>query len=70
MEAARLRGGGPLVMHPQALPNSIRTSMCDKYSGSMEDTTHLDHMSHCKTASGKKMFEKMDLPSIYHESSP
>ena len=31
----------------------IRTSNCDKYSGSMKITTHLDHISHCKTASGR-----------------
>ena len=30
----------------------IRTSIYDKYSGSMKITTHLDRISHCKTASG------------------
>ena len=25
----------------------IRTSIHDKYSGSMQITTHLDHISHC-----------------------
>jgi len=29
-----------------------RTSIYDKYSGSMTITTRLDHISHCKTASG------------------
>jgi hypothetical protein len=28
-------------------------SIYDKYSGSMKITTRLNHMSHCKTASGK-----------------
>ena len=32
--------------------NLIRTSIYDKYSGSMKITTHLYHVSHCKTASG------------------
>ena len=30
----------------------IRTSIFDKYSGSPKTTTHLDHVSHCRTASG------------------
>ena len=30
----------------------IRTSICDKYSGSMKITTHLDHVRHCETTSG------------------
>jgi len=29
----------------------IRTSIYDKYSGSTKITTHLDHVSYCKTAS-------------------
>ena len=32
--------------------NLIRTSIDDKNSGSTEITTRLDHISHCKTASG------------------
>ena len=32
--------------------NFIRTSICDKYSGSIKITSHLDHISHWKTASG------------------
>ena len=32
--------------------NLIRTRIYDEYSGSMKITTHLDHISHCKTASG------------------
>ena len=32
--------------------NLIRTSIYDKYSGSMKITTRLDHISHCRTASG------------------
>ena len=31
--------------------NFIRTSIYDKYSGSMKITTHLDPISHCKTLS-------------------
>jgi hypothetical protein len=34
------------------LTDITRTSICDKYSGFMKITTHLDHISHCKTASG------------------
>ena len=34
------------------LLNVSRTSMYDKYSGSMKITTHLDRISHCETASG------------------
>ena len=30
----------------------IRTSECDKYSGLIKIITHLDHISHCETASG------------------
>ena len=30
----------------------IRTIIHDKYSGSMTTNAHLDHISHCKTASG------------------
>ena len=30
----------------------IRTSICDKYSVSMNITSHMDHIRHCKTASG------------------
>ena len=30
----------------------IQTSVCDKYSGSIKITTHLDHISHCETESG------------------
>ena len=30
----------------------IRTSIYDQHSGSMNITTHLDHISHCKKASG------------------
>ena len=37
-----------------AVSNPWRTSMHDKYSGSMKITTHLDHISHCKIASGQK----------------
>ena len=33
-------------------PNFIRTSVCDKHSGSTKFTTRLDHISHCQTASG------------------
>ena len=29
-----------------------RTGVDDKYWGSTKITTHLDHISHCKTASG------------------
>ena len=32
--------------------NLIRTSIYDKYSGSMEISTHLYQISHCKTTSG------------------
>jgi len=34
------------------LRNFIQTSVYDKYSGSIKITTHLDHISYCKTASG------------------
>ena len=40
--------------------NFIRTSIYDKYSGSMKFTTHLDHVSHCETASGR-----IDAPTEY-----
>ena len=30
----------------------IRMSIYDNYSGSIKITTHLDHIRHCKTASG------------------
>ena len=30
----------------------IRTSVYEKYSGSIKITTHLDHISHFKTTSG------------------
>jgi hypothetical protein len=30
----------------------IRTGIYDEYSGLMKITTHLDHISHCKTVSG------------------
>ena len=33
-------------------PDLIRTSIYDKYSGSMKITTHLYHISHYKTSSG------------------
>ena len=36
-------------------PNSIRTSVYDKYSGSMKMATHLDHVGRCKTASGMNL---------------
>ena len=39
----REAGAGPFI---------IRTRMHDKYSGSTKITTRLDHVSHCKTASG------------------
>jgi len=32
--------------------NLVRAIIFYKYSGSMKITTHLDHISHCKTASG------------------
>ena len=32
--------------------NLIRTSIDDKYSGSMKNAARLDHVSLCKTASG------------------
>jgi len=32
--------------------NFIGASFYDKYSGLMKITTHLDYISHCKTASG------------------
>ena len=36
----------------QVRPDRIRTIMHGKYSGSMKTTTHMDHISHCKLASG------------------
>ena len=30
----------------------IRTSFCDTNPGSMKIAAHLDHISHCRTASG------------------
>jgi len=33
----------------------IRMSICDKYSGSIKITTHLDHISHCKEISGTNL---------------
>ena len=33
-------------------PDFTRTSICDKCSCSTKITTHLDHISHCKTAFG------------------
>ena len=36
------------------LPDSIQTIIHDNYSGLMKITTHLDHMSLCKTSSGEK----------------
>ena len=30
----------------------MRTSICDRFSISIKMTTHRDHISHCKTASG------------------
>ena len=35
-----------------SLVHLIQTSIYDEYSGTMKITTHLDHISHCKTASG------------------
>jgi len=37
--------------------NLILTSVYDRYSGSMKITTHLDHISHCETASGTNLGE-------------
>ena len=34
--------------------NLIQPSMFDAYAGSMKITTHLDHISRCRTASGTK----------------
>jgi len=44
------RLGGLVV--PGGACNLTRTSICDKYSDSVKITTHLNHISHCKTASG------------------
>jgi len=41
---------GPQLLEAGA--EFIRTSVCDGYSGSMKIITRLDHISHCKTASG------------------
>ena len=42
-----------LQTHSPRLPRDlIRTSIDDKYSGSMKITTRLDHVCHCKVASG------------------
>ena len=38
--------------HGSALPNFTRTNIYDKYSGWMKISTHLDHVSHRKTAYG------------------
>ena len=38
--------------HRQATQDFIRTSICDKYSGSTKITTHLNFIRHCRTASG------------------
>ena len=35
-----------------SIPHFTRTSSYGNYSGSTKITTHLDHISHCKTASG------------------
>ena len=42
--------------------NLIRTSICDKYSGSTKTTTRLDHISHCKTASGTNWANRWTQP--------
>ena len=42
-------------LHASRLPTSQhfnRISVYDKYSGATKFTTHLDHISHCKTTSG------------------
>ena len=36
----------------------IRTSIYDKYSGSMKITQHLDHICHCRTASGTNWWNR------------
>jgi len=46
-QAARKRRFGPTLS-----PDLIRTSVEDKYSGTTKIIKHLDHVSHCKTASG------------------
>jgi len=53
-----------------ATADLVRTNVYGKYSGSTKITTHLDHISHCKTALGKKMGESIDLSSIYDTHSP
>ena len=50
--------------------NLIRTSVDDKYSGSMKITTHLRHISHCKTYSCMHWSNRWDLPSTYYKFSP
>ena len=46
------RGPSPYLPVPalQGGSNLIRTSIYDKYSGSVKITTQLDHIGHCKTA--------------------
>ena len=41
----------PIYVRPRTC-NFIQTSIYEKYSGSMKITPHLDHIRHCKTASG------------------
>ena len=40
------------MVAPVCGTNLIRTSICDKHSGSMKIATRLDHISHYQTASG------------------
>ena len=51
--ALRVSGSGKFCKgHGASGPDCIRTSIYDKYSGSLKLTSHLYHVSHCTTASG------------------
>jgi len=47
-----------LFSFAQVILNFIQTIIYEKYSGPMKITTHLDHISHCKTASGTNWSNK------------
>ena len=52
--------------HPWSVQNLIRTSIDDQHPGPTKITAHLDHASHCKTASGTNWSKRW----TYHKYSP
>jgi hypothetical protein len=48
----------------------IWTSIYDNYLASMKFTAHLDHICHCKTASGANWSNRLTYQAFIIENSP